>query len=161
MTTTMRLRSCPNSFRGRSGSTFISNNTSWERKPRICHPDRSVHGLRPTQGDEKRLLFSHLLSLEAPPSPLSSRPERSVVEGSLCGCSFLEVFFDRAYPNSCFATSDRSACAAFIKESRMKFASATSLYRNSGERSGGICGAPETPNEGRLSFTLSPLESIT
>ncbi len=31
-----------------------------------------------------------LLSMEAPPSPLSSRPKRSVVERSLCGCSFLE-----------------------------------------------------------------------
>jgi len=32
-------------------------------------------GLRPTQGDEKRLLFSDYWSLEAPPSPLSSRPK--------------------------------------------------------------------------------------
>jgi hypothetical protein len=36
-----------------------------------------------------------LLSLEAPPSPLSSRPERSAVERPLCGCSSLEMFFDR------------------------------------------------------------------
>jgi hypothetical protein len=34
-------------------------------------------GLRPTQGDEKRLLFRQLLSLDAPPSPLSSRPART------------------------------------------------------------------------------------
>ena len=34
-------------------------------------------GLWPTQGDEKRLLFSNYLSMEAPPSPLSSRPERT------------------------------------------------------------------------------------
>jgi hypothetical protein len=40
-------------------------------------------GLRPTQGDEKRLL-SKSLSMEAPPSPLSSRPKRSAVERSLC-----------------------------------------------------------------------------
>jgi hypothetical protein len=39
-------------------------------------------GLRPTQGDEKRLPFSNYSSLEAPPSPLSSRPERIEVEGS-------------------------------------------------------------------------------
>jgi hypothetical protein len=39
-------------------------------------------GLRPTQGDEKRLLFSNYFSLEAPLSPLSSRPKRSVVERS-------------------------------------------------------------------------------
>jgi hypothetical protein len=38
-------------------------------------------GLWPTQGDEKRLLFSNY-SLETPPSPLSSRPERSAVERS-------------------------------------------------------------------------------
>ena len=31
-------------------------------------------GLRPTRGDEKRLLFSNLPSLEAPLPPLSSRP---------------------------------------------------------------------------------------
>jgi len=30
-------------------------------------------GLRPTQGDEKRLLSSNRSSMEAPPSPLSSR----------------------------------------------------------------------------------------
>jgi hypothetical protein len=41
-------------------------------------------------------LFLQLLSLGAPLSPLSSRPERSVVERSLCGCSVLGMFFDRA-----------------------------------------------------------------
>jgi hypothetical protein len=74
-------------------------------------------GLRPTQGDEKRLLLSNLLPWKRS-SPL--------------------VIPTGAYPNSCFATSDRSTCAAFIKESRMKFASATNLDRNSGQRSGGI-----------------------
>jgi hypothetical protein len=46
--------------------------------------DRGIMGLRPIQGDEKRVLFSDYCSLEAPPSPLSSRPElrRSAVEGS-------------------------------------------------------------------------------
>jgi hypothetical protein len=34
-------------------------------------------GRRPIQGDEKRLLFSDYCSLEAPPSPLSSRPKRT------------------------------------------------------------------------------------
>ena len=37
-----------------------------------------------------------------------------------------------AYPNSCFATSDRSTCAVFFKEDRMKFASANYFDRNSG-----------------------------
>ena len=39
-------------------------------------------GLRPTQGDEKRVLFSNYCCWKAPSSPLSSRPERSVVERS-------------------------------------------------------------------------------
>src|SRR5882762_6773842 len=33
------------------------------------------------------------LSLKRCPSPLSSRPERSVAERSLCGCLVLEMFF--------------------------------------------------------------------
>src|SRR6202046_2083842 len=36
-----------------------------------------VMGLRPTQGDEKTGPVQQLLLLEAPPSPLSSRPEES------------------------------------------------------------------------------------
>ena len=47
-----------------------------------------------------------------------------------------------AHPNSCYAAPDRPTCAAFIKESRMDSANATNLGRDSGERSGGICGAP-------------------
>jgi hypothetical protein len=47
-----------------------------------------------------------------------------------------------AYPNSRYATPERSTCAAFIEESRMQFASVTSLERNSGKRSGGTCCAP-------------------
>src|SRR6202020_917466 len=39
-------------------------------------------GLRLTQGDEKRGPVQEPHSMEAPPSPLSSRPERSVVERS-------------------------------------------------------------------------------
>src|ERR1700678_4374307 len=37
-----------------------------------------------------------LPSREAPLPPLSSRPKRSVVERSLCGCTYLEIFFNRA-----------------------------------------------------------------
>jgi hypothetical protein len=43
---------------------------------------------------------------------LSSRPERTRI--------------------SCHAAPDGTTCAAFIKESRMKFASATNFYRKSG-----------------------------
>jgi hypothetical protein len=40
----------------------------------------------------------------------------------------------RALPTriSCLAALDTTTCAAFIKESRMKFADATELYRKSG-----------------------------
>jgi hypothetical protein len=37
-----------------------------------------------------------------------------------------------AYPDFLLAAPDRTACAAFIKESRMKLASATNFYRKSG-----------------------------
>jgi hypothetical protein len=52
------------------------------------------------------------LSLEALPSPLSSRPERTRI--------------------SCLAPLDKTACAPFFKERRMLFASATNFYRKSG-----------------------------
>jgi hypothetical protein len=41
--------------------------------------------------------FSNYSPLESPSSPLSSRPKRSEVERSLCGCSFLEMFFDKLF----------------------------------------------------------------
>jgi hypothetical protein len=53
-------------------------------------------GLRPTQGDEKRLLFSNYAPREHSFFPLSSRPKRSVVERSAVQRSFLEMVFDRA-----------------------------------------------------------------
>jgi hypothetical protein len=52
------------------------------------------------------------LSMEASPSPLSSRPERTRISY-------------RAAPN-------RSTCAAFRKESRMKLAEPTKFNRKSG-----------------------------
>jgi hypothetical protein len=51
--------------------------------------------------------------MEASPSPLSSRPKRTRI--------------------SCHAAPDKTACAPFFKERRMMFASATNLYRKSGE----------------------------
>src|SRR5271155_3143753 len=69
-------------------------------------------GLLPTQGDEKRLLYSDYCSLEAPPSPLSSRPERTRI--------------------SYFALLATTTCAALLKESRMQIIKATGLHRKSG-----------------------------
>jgi hypothetical protein len=50
--------------------------------------------------------------MDAPPYPLSSRPKRTRI--------------------SCHAALDMAACAAFRKESRMKFANATKFDRKSG-----------------------------
>ncbi len=51
-------------------------------------PARERGWARPTQGDEKRFLFSG-----SPPSPLSSRPERSAVEGPAVRRLFLGNVF--------------------------------------------------------------------
>jgi hypothetical protein len=64
-------------------------------------------GLLPTEEDEK----CSAAKLNAP-NELSSRPKRTRI--------------------SCHAAPDRTACAAFSKESRMKFANATNLDRNPG-----------------------------
>jgi hypothetical protein len=68
-------------------------------------------GLRPTQGDEKRLLSEAALHGSAP-SPLSSRPKRTRI--------------------SCHAALDKAECAPFFKERRMMSANATNFYRKSG-----------------------------
>jgi hypothetical protein len=39
-------------------------------------------------------------------------------------------------PDSCHATHDRTACAAFCKESRMKLVNAIKLDRNPGDAEG-------------------------
>jgi hypothetical protein len=62
--------------------------------------------------------------------------------GGICGCLFLipkKICHPDRTPNSCHATHDRTACASFCKESRMKLVNAIELDRNSGERSGGTC----------------------
>jgi hypothetical protein len=51
-----------------------------------------------------------LLSMEAPPSPLSSRPKRSAVERSLCGCSFLEMFFLQGVPGFLLRAAENVGC---------------------------------------------------
>ena len=75
-------------------------------------------GLGPTQGDEKPLLFSNYISLEAPPSPLSSRPKRTRI--------------------SYIALLATTTGAVSLKGNRMKLINATALERKSGERSGEI-----------------------
>jgi hypothetical protein len=69
-------------------------------------------GRWPTQGDEKTPPFQQPLSMKASPSPLSSRPKRT--------------------QSSYLAALDRATCAAFIKESRMKYTGAPKFNRKSG-----------------------------
>jgi hypothetical protein len=57
--------------------------------------DTGVVGLRPTQGNEKRLLFRAPLSPGSAPSPLSSRPERSGAERSAVPRTLLGNVFKR------------------------------------------------------------------
>jgi hypothetical protein len=73
--------------------------------------DSGIIGLGPTQGDEKWPV-QQLLSLEAPPSPLSSRPKRTRI--------------------SYFALLATTTCAALRKESRTQLIKATGLDRKSG-----------------------------
>jgi hypothetical protein len=59
-----------------------------------------------------------LLSLEAPLFPLSSRPERSAVERSLCGYWFLEMFFRQSGPG--FPTPAKHSPSFAMKADRIK-----------------------------------------
>ena len=75
-------------------------------------------GLGPTQGDEKRLqsgsrLSSNRSSWKRSPSPLSSRaqPRDLQFRGP-----FLEMFFDRAYPDFPPVVLEGSACAVRLSE---------------------------------------------
>src|SRR5580658_8276258 len=64
--------------------------------PWKCFSTGGVMGQRPTQGDEKRVLFSNYCCWKRRPPLLSSRPERSVVERSAVSAVLpWEVFFDR------------------------------------------------------------------
>jgi iron complex transport system substrate-binding protein len=64
-----------------------------------------------------------LLSLDAPLFPLSSRPKRSVVERSLCGCSYLEMFFEpltrRAFVTSMVSLALTTRLSAQTKPARI------------------------------------------
>jgi hypothetical protein len=69
------------------------------------------------------------LSMEAPPSPLSSERSRGI-----CSSADLswKCFSTERTRVSCCAAADTAACAAFPKESRMKLAESTKCNRKSG-----------------------------
>jgi hypothetical protein len=95
-----------------------------------------------------------VLSVEGPPSPLSSRPERSWASGPTQGDE-KQLLFSNYFPwkapslplssrlprravgpertrISCFALLATSTCAALRGESRMQILNATGLHRKSG-----------------------------
>ena len=84
-------------------------------------------GLRLTEG-MNNALCSATLSMDASPSPLSSRPKRRDLQFS---GPCLEMFFRRSVPGFS-AALETTARSAFIKESRMMFANATKFDRKSG-----------------------------
>src|ERR1700733_4944346 len=53
----------------------------WKRRPPLCHLDRRSHGPKAHPRWRKTGPVQQLLLLEAPPSPLSSRPEKSWAKG--------------------------------------------------------------------------------
>src|SRR5580692_2524548 len=54
---------------------------AWKRRPPLCHLDRRSHGPKAHPRPTKTGPVQQLLLLEAPPSPLSSRPEKSWAKG--------------------------------------------------------------------------------
>jgi hypothetical protein len=88
------------------GSAVLStsNQSGRKHRPSLCHPDRS--------GGICSSLHQQPIRTEAPTLPLSSRPERTRI--SYCAAPAV------------------AACAAFLKESRMRFANATNPNRKSG-----------------------------
>jgi hypothetical protein len=94
--------------------------------------DRVVMGLRPTQGDEKRLQTEAALPCKR--HPILCHLDRSAAQRrDLCvDAPSWRCFSTERTRISCHEAHDATSCAAFIKESRMKFASATKFNRKSG-----------------------------
>jgi hypothetical protein len=88
-----------------SSVTTLSRSTAL---PFVISPEKSWAS-RPTQGDEKRVLFSNYSFLEAPHPPfvISTGAQRS---GEICGQrSFLGMFFDKAKLRFLFQHPDEAA----------------------------------------------------
>src|ERR1700733_12668069 len=118
----------------RSGEICGPAALPWE-----CFSTGEVMGLRPTQGDEKYLLFGNHTRWKRRPPPLSSRPERSVVERSAV---------QRTFPGNVFRP-EKSWAFGPPKVMKNTFCSATTLAGSAAlpfvistgaQRSGEICG---------------------
>jgi hypothetical protein len=115
----------------------------------VIHPmnDRRLARDRPEQLWALGPLFCSAASLspEAPLSPLSSRPKRSVVERSLCGCSFLEVFFLQSVPRISYsAMLAMTRCGSPQREPHAIDQRHRSRQETPGGRSGGAAVFPAT-----------------
>jgi len=64
-------------------------------------------------------------------APVQICEARKRLEGETCGIPHLAKN-ERDAPNFLFAALDRTACAPFLKERRMKFREHTKLHRKSG-----------------------------
>ena len=60
---------------------LFSNYCCWKRRPPLCHLDRRNHGSSTHPRGMKNVFPRNYPSLEAPPSPLSSRPDKSWAVG--------------------------------------------------------------------------------
>ena len=123
----------------------------------LCHPHRRVMGLRPTQGDEKRL-------------PLSSRPKRtrischaSLTSGTVCGFHQGKPHEARRsqpiHRKSGEAKWRDLRCALLPNESPPSTITVTLVIPTEAKRSGGTCGAPWSLTNLRPAPSPLPLSS--
>jgi hypothetical protein len=115
------------------------NHSLWNRCPFLCHPERTrisyctaltraTYVVLPKE-NHMHLTEAATLDRKSGEADLSRRAvEGSVVPRTSRG----NVFRPDRTRISCLAALDTTTCAAFFKESRMKFVNATDLHRKSG-----------------------------
>ncbi len=119
---------------GEKNSTMRSA-LPWKLRPQLCHLDRSVPGFPATRHrtrprvqpcfKERRMMFANATNFY--------RKSGAAQWRDLCVDALSwKCFSTERTRTSCHAAHDATTCAAFIKESRMKFASATKFNRKSG-----------------------------
>jgi hypothetical protein len=113
----------------RSGRTCGSAALSWK-----CFSTDESWAYGPPQGDETAFVQQRLC-LEALTSPLSSRPERSAVEGPAVWRLFLgNVFRPKRNPDFLLRTANKYRSCGFPQENRMVLINVATSKGNPGER---------------------------
>jgi hypothetical protein len=123
-----------------------SNNSCLNHRPQICHPDRSEPGFPATQPSptstcaafvkESRRKFANATKFNRKSGEAQRRDLRCALPSNdSCLNHRPQICHpDRSEPGfPATQHSPTSTCAAFVKESRMKFANATKFNRKSGE----------------------------